>query len=55
VVVYPKQMVFCPKAKAEQNGIKCKTCEHYNDHNLKGRLFIKCNFDKQAGTTDLCQ
>ena len=55
--VYPKQIVFCPKAKREQDGNNCLTCELYKSHIKEDnkQLFIACLFEKETITMDLCQ
>jgi len=45
--VYPKQIVFCPKTKQEQNGHGCISCEFYNNHGVDAKqVFIDCKFNK---------
>ena len=48
IKVYPKQIVYCPKAGSEKSANDCMDCDHLDKsaRNLDKRLFISCNYDK---------
>jgi hypothetical protein len=47
--VYPKQIIFCPQTKQEQDGNKCTSCPFYKRHKTNAeRLFLDCAFDKKT-------
>ena len=50
MIVYPKQIVFCPKTGKEQNGNNCLSCEFYNNHRLEdaGLPLIDCKFEPRS-------